>query len=590
MKICIFLPRSYSIMASARKYLFVAAIDFGTTYSGYAFSSKDDFDNEPLKIKSNVWNSGTLMSYKAPTALLLKPDQTICSFGYEAETMMAEDGTSLKDHFYFHRFKMVLYNNKGLQRNTKIKDETGKSLPALDVFGHSIAFLNGHLTDAIKKQFGNIMDGDIKYVLTVPAIWDDNSKQFMREAALKAGILEEHLMIALEPEAASIYCQHIPVERASNSFLESARAGLAYMVVDLGGGTLDITIHQRQPDKTLKELHEATGGALGGKSVDDAFEKFVEEIVGQENIQQLKETSMDDYVHLLREFEMKKRQITEIKPEKVSMSVPFALVELLQKDKKRKGIDNAVKNSKFSSNVTSARQKLQIQNTEFRKFFQPTIDGIIKHMEDILYDEKFMDVKYILMVGGFSDCVLVQNAIRHRFTEKVVIVPDDAGLAVLKGAVLYGHQPRSISSRVARFTYGIQSWPAFDPRNHPADKKIVIDGVARCQDVFFKYIEIGQQVTPGHAESQVFQALKPDEESLECSVYVSSKRDPLFVDEEGCRELGVLKVPLGSSRRRGPAEVEETLIFGETELHVRARNRSTGKMYEASFDLLGEGF
>ncbi|XP_060077648.1 heat shock 70 kDa protein 12A-like [Ylistrum balloti] len=574
-------------MASSRKYLFVAAIDFGTTYSGYAFSSKDEYDNDPLKIKSNIWNSGTLMSYKAPTALLLKADQTFCSFGYEAETMMAEEGLDLKGYYYFHRFKMTLYNNKKLQRSTVINDVSGKSLPALNVFGQSIGFLKNHLIDAIKKQFNDILDSDIKYVLTVPAIWDDNSKQFMREAAAKGGIKKEHLMIALEPEAASIYCQHVPVERASNSFLECSKSRLAYMVVDLGGGTLDITVHQRQEDKSLKELHAATGGAFGGNSVDDSFEVFLQEIVGPENIQKLKENHMEDYVQLFREFEVKKRNITETKPEKVSMTVPFTLVEILQADKSRKSFDNAVKKSRFSPAVRSARQKLQIVNSEFRKFFQPTIDGIIKHMEDILCDRKFMDIKFILMVGGFSDCVLVQNAVRHRFKEKVIIVPPDAVLAVLKGAVLYGHEPRSISSRVARFTYGIQSWPEFDPRKHPEDKKILVNGVARCKDGFFKYIEIGQQVTPGHTESQVFQALKPDEECLECSVYVSSNRNPKFVDEKGCRELGVLKVPLSSSRR-GPIEIEETLVFGETELHVRARDIYTGKMFEASFDFLGD--
>ena len=28
----------------------VAAIDFGTTYSGYAFSSKNDYDEDPTKV------------------------------------------------------------------------------------------------------------------------------------------------------------------------------------------------------------------------------------------------------------------------------------------------------------------------------------------------------------------------------------------------------------------------------------------------------------------------------------------------------------------------------------------------------------
>ena len=29
---------------------FVAAIDFGTTYSGFAFSSKDNYDKDPLRV------------------------------------------------------------------------------------------------------------------------------------------------------------------------------------------------------------------------------------------------------------------------------------------------------------------------------------------------------------------------------------------------------------------------------------------------------------------------------------------------------------------------------------------------------------
>ena len=43
-----------SAMASLTdEYLIVTAIDFGTTYSGYAFSSIDDFKNDPLIIVGN---------------------------------------------------------------------------------------------------------------------------------------------------------------------------------------------------------------------------------------------------------------------------------------------------------------------------------------------------------------------------------------------------------------------------------------------------------------------------------------------------------------------------------------------------------
>lgn len=52
----------------------------------------------------------------------------------------------------------------------------------------------------------------------------------------KAGIKDHRLKLALEPEAASIYCQYIPVDRTKEQrgFGVSA-VGTRYMVIDLGG-------------------------------------------------------------------------------------------------------------------------------------------------------------------------------------------------------------------------------------------------------------------------------------------------------------------------------------------------------------------
>ena len=98
-------------------YLMVAAIDFGTTYSGYAFSTISNFKLDPLKIHANqAWNAGgrQLLSLKTPTCLLLDGRKQIVSFGYEAENAYAElvlDGKH-HDHYYFSRFKMRLYNDQ----------------------------------------------------------------------------------------------------------------------------------------------------------------------------------------------------------------------------------------------------------------------------------------------------------------------------------------------------------------------------------------------------------------------------------------------------------------------------------------------
>ena len=101
--------------------LFVAAIDFGTTYSGYAFSAKSEW----TKVQTNIWPSSNQMSSKTPTALLLKPDESFHSFGYDAEKAyaeLAEEGEDeYKDFYYFHRFKMLLHNCKVGSLKTKVE-------------------------------------------------------------------------------------------------------------------------------------------------------------------------------------------------------------------------------------------------------------------------------------------------------------------------------------------------------------------------------------------------------------------------------------------------------------------------------------
>lgn len=90
--------------------LFVCAIDFGTTYSGYAYSTRQD----PIKIYCPHWHSGstTLISYKTPTTVLLDEHKKFLAFGYEAEKKfleLAEDDVA-DDFYYFRRFKMILYD------------------------------------------------------------------------------------------------------------------------------------------------------------------------------------------------------------------------------------------------------------------------------------------------------------------------------------------------------------------------------------------------------------------------------------------------------------------------------------------------
>src|SRR5262249_33870706 len=84
----------------------------------------------------------------------------------------------------------------------------------------------------------------VLWCLTVPAIWRDDEKAWMRLAARKAGLIDGsaadacRLCLVLEPEAA-LYCQRVD-SQAGTSRLEP---GVCFMVVDAGGGTVDLTAH-----------------------------------------------------------------------------------------------------------------------------------------------------------------------------------------------------------------------------------------------------------------------------------------------------------------------------------------------------------
>ena len=114
-------PKDSNRSRKNRDKLMVCAIDFGTTYSGYAYSMRSD----PLKIYCPHWKSGTstLASYKTPTTVLLDGNEDLNAFGYEAEKKYSElvEEDEAEDYFYFRRFKMMLYENTMKEVSNRIR-------------------------------------------------------------------------------------------------------------------------------------------------------------------------------------------------------------------------------------------------------------------------------------------------------------------------------------------------------------------------------------------------------------------------------------------------------------------------------------
>ncbi|CAG2199170.1 unnamed protein product [Mytilus edulis] len=535
-------------------YLIVAALDFGTAYSGYAFSMRGDFKTNPLKIHVNqAWNAGgrQLLSLKTPTTLLLNPDKQFKAFGYEAENAysnLAMDDDHF-DHFLFRRFKMNLHNKKKIGNDLIIEDITGKPMAALDVFTLSIKELVKHLMALLEKHGTGVEMQEIRWVLTVPAIWTDSAKQFMRKGAVQAGIPEKKLYIALEPEAASIFCQYLPTEKLEGADFKMAKPGTQYMVVDLGGGTADITVHEKVSNGHLKELSSATGNNCGGTSVDERFLQMFVDIFGRPVINALKEED------------------------------PLCCLNLLDKD-----IESVLSASKYAKEIYLKGAKMRINPKIIKDIFNPTIQSIVTLMKEICDREQSFEVSQILLVGGFSECSLVQDAIKRAFPDKRIINPDEAGLAVLKGACLFGHKPDYIISRVMQYTYGTGISLPFDANIHDKEHIVKEEDGEFCDGLFEVIVRKNDTVDISTAIEHNFTVDCNDEEPWELSLYASTNEKPLYVDEKGCTLLGSMKISF-SKANDTERELRVAFLFGNTELGVTATDILTGETVSSTFNL-----
>lgn len=67
----------------------------------------------------------------------------------------------------------------------------GRELPLLKVISESLRYIADKAIAKLTEQVGKVVKTKIRWVLTVPALWSEEHKFFMRKAALEAGIIEE---------------------------------------------------------------------------------------------------------------------------------------------------------------------------------------------------------------------------------------------------------------------------------------------------------------------------------------------------------------------------------------------------------------
>lgn len=349
------------------------------------------------------------------------------------------------------------------------------------------------------------------------------------------------------------------------------------------GGTADITVHEKQNGDNLKELCRASGGDCGGTSVDKAFIQMLVKVFGAPLIHALKRDEPEAYLDLIREFETVKRTVTPSKSGMINMAIPYATLDSLCRKHLREDLSTSFSSSPYAKTIYLRGDKIRIDADLFRSIFNQTIHNLIEQVNEVLEKKESRSVVQILLVGGFSECLLVQNAIKKEFSKCRVVVPKECDMAVLKGAVLFGHKPSFIASRITRYTYGIKIDQRFNGDVHDVKFKQVSGGKEYCKNVFDVIMKKDTHVSAGTTVKRQY-CSNYKSKYAKLSVFVSENVRPMYVIEEGCTLLGSVIIKVCDSSIKHNYDVE--LVFGNTELNIRVTDTDLGNNVEAKFNLI----
>ncbi|XP_060584683.1 heat shock 70 kDa protein 12A-like [Ruditapes philippinarum] len=271
-----------------------------------------------------------------------------------------------------------------------------------------------------------------------------------------ADIDSGQIRIALEPEAASIYCRQLPVDASTNEreqAISNLPIGTKYMV-------LDAEVNEVQESNTLREERAANGGAWGGTIVNKAFEDFLTEIFGDTVFESFKMKETEDWLYMALQFEEKKREIEIKSPRYTTLRLPVSMIELCERLSGIQ-IQDAVAASKYAELVDIVRDKLKLSTVVFFYMFGQTLQRTVDHVKSLFIDKTIREVGIILMVVGFSESQLLQQALKEAFPNKEIVVPLNPSSCVLRGALMYDHTPLTINGRILKYTYGVNAYTKF---------------------------------------------------------------------------------------------------------------------------------
>ena len=418
----------------------------------------------------------------------------------------------------------------------------------------------------------------------------------------------DKLSLALEPESAAVYCHEALKRRLIAPYCKHPQEPFqftdstphTYLIVDIGGGTVDISAHRviSLPEPCVEVLHPPIGNDYGGSKVNQEFSKFLEKVVSDLAFSRYVETC-DPEVNLRNRFELNQLINVSFEEQKqiygrlekgrrreASVRLPPSLLEVYQED-----LEEGVQ-TLGTPDVRLVRQNLRLSPAKMEEFFEPAITGILECISDLL-EKIATPIDVIYLVGGFGGSPYVYQKVAEKYGDQMkCIVPLNPEFAVVEGAVLYRSNPAIVRARKADATYGKSVVRPFQARIHnPKHKHVDDDGIPYCHNLFQTIVEVGETVSPEYAYMCTSVPVFHEQTSMFTEIYSSpDKADYVwYITGDKSRDvtkIGELTVEMPILRGDKSREVVFTFDFSHTEIQVHGYDKASGSEVKTVMDFL----
>ncbi len=284
-----------------KKGAFVVGIDLGTTHSAMAAALLEQPRLHLLSVPQLVAPGEVTEAELLPSFLYLPTEGEFAADECELPWGKPEYlvGTFARKHGAKNPNRLVASAKSwichgGVNRRAAILPWSAPpEEPHLSPYGAQVAYLQ-HLERCWNNQYPTAPLAEQEVVVTVPASFDEAARTLTSEAAVQAGLGQVRLLE--EPQAAFYdYLGSLAERGADSDKSTSQRAELAaarlILVVDMGGGTTDLTLLRVLPDSAqdqsgLPSIERiAVGGhlMLGGDNMDAALAFFALQKAGMDH-------------------------------------------------------------------------------------------------------------------------------------------------------------------------------------------------------------------------------------------------------------------------------------------------------------------